>query len=197
VSGAELGKIRIAIIVASTRSTRFADYPLAWVTEQLATVSRFDIDVIDLREHPLPFYDLPAPPARAHRAYSFDEERALGERLDSADAYIVITNEYNHGYSAALKNVLDHFFAEFVHKPVAFIGYGNVGGSRAIEQLRQVVAELDMVSVRFTVHVMGGEMADVRRGDLSVFTRLKPRLAMMIESLEWWARATAVARSSG
>jgi NAD(P)H-dependent FMN reductase len=188
---------RVAMIVASTRSVRFADHIAAWVQESLAERGDLELDVIDVRETALPDYDLPAPPALAHRAYAGDVQRALGERLDAADGYLIITHEFNHGYSAALKNVLDHFFVEFEHKPVAFVGYGNVGGARAIEQLRQVVTELNMVSVRESIHVLGVQFPAVRAGGdaaAEVFTALQSRLTAMTDHLLWWARALKVAR---
>jgi NAD(P)H-dependent FMN reductase len=190
--------LRIAMIIASTRTTRFADHIAGWVEHQLARRDDLVADVIDIREVALPYYDLPAPPAIAHRQYTSDAERALGERIDAADGYLVVTNEFNHGYSAALKNVLDHYFAEFEHKPVAFVGYGNVGGSRAIEQLRQVVAELSMVSVRESVHVLGPQFPAVREGGdraSEVFASLEPRLTAMVDHLLWWAAALAQART--
>jgi len=188
---------RIALIVASSRSARFADLVAPWVQQELEVHAR--VDVIDVRDVTLPFYDLPVPPAMAHRQYTSEPERALGERLDAADGYVVITNEFNHGYSAALKNVLDHYFAELGHKPVAFVGYGNVGGSRAIEQLRQVVAELDMVSVRESVHILGPQFPAVRNGGHdaeAVFTQLEPKMATMTHNLLWWTHALAAARGN-
>ena len=188
---------KILIIVASTRTARFADYPLAWVLERTAYRTDFAFEVFDLRENLLPLYDLQAPPAMAPRAYSSDQQREIGERLDAADGYFVITNEFNHGYTAALKNLIDHYFVEFVHKPISFLGYGNVGGSRAIEQLRQVAAELDMVSVRPTVHIFGPQMAPIRidgaaRAD--IFAALEPRLDLLLTDLHWWASALSAAR---
>jgi len=120
--------------------------------------------VVDLRDLTLPNYDLPTPPAMAFRQYGSDVEQGLGERLDAADGFIVITNEFNHGYSAALKNVLDHYFIELSHKPIAFLGYGNVGGARAIEQLRQVVIELDMVPIKYSVNIPGSAVLRYSRG---------------------------------
>jgi NAD(P)H-dependent FMN reductase len=146
----------------------------------------------------LPAYDLPKPPALAHREYATEEQRVLGERLDAADGFLVITHEFNHGYSAPLKNMLDHYFAEWEHKPVAFVGYGNVGGSRAIEQLRQVVVELNMVSVRESVHVLGYQFPAVRSGGEPAATALaglEPRLTTMTDHLLWWARALTAARA--
>jgi NAD(P)H-dependent FMN reductase len=188
----------IDVIIASTRTKRFADYPLAWLLAQTASRSDLRFEVVDLREHPLPFYDLAAPPAMAQRQYSSEAQRALGEKLDAADGFLVITNEYNHGYSAALKNTLDHYFIEWSRKPIAFLGYGNVGGARAIEQLRQVVDELDMVSVRPTVNVLGKYLMDVRAGGdtAEVFAPLEPRLDAMLVDLLWWASALKTARAA-
>jgi NAD(P)H-dependent FMN reductase len=189
---------RIAIIVASTRTVRFADHPLAWLTTQLAKRRDIEYFVIDVRDHQLPYYDLPVPPAMAPRKYTSDAERELGEKIDSADGYLIITNEFNHGYSAALKNVLDHYSVEFRRKVVAFMGYGNVGGSRAIEQLRQVAVELDMASVKPTVHVFGTQMAAVRQGgegEAAIFAAIEPRLELMLDDLAWWATALREARA--
>lgn len=190
---------RIALVVASTRTTRLADLVVPWVRQQLDARKDLDLRLIDVREVTLPFYDLPVPPAMARRQYSSPAHRALGEGLDAADGFVIVTNEYNHGYSAALKNVLDHYFAELEHKPVAFVGYGNVGGSRAIEQLRQVVAELNMVSVRESVHLFGIQFPAIRQGGpeaAAVFAQLEPRLTAMTDHLLWWARALATARNT-
>jgi NAD(P)H-dependent FMN reductase len=189
---------RIALVVASTHEPRFADHPFAWLREQLGERDDLELTVIDVREVSLPFYNLPAPPALVRRVYSSEEERALGERLDAADGFLFLVNEYNHGYNAALKNVLDHYFAELEHKPVAFFGYGNVGGARAIEQLRQVVAELNMVSVRETLHIFGIQFPAVREGGPAaeaVFDALEPRLKVMTDHLLWWTNALRTARA--
>lgn len=190
---------RILVVVGSTRTKRFADHPLEWVRSRLADRGDVEMDVLDVRDVNLPLYDHPRPPAVARREYATEAERQIGERLDAADGFLFITNEYNHGYSAGLKNVLDHFFAEFEHKPVAFLGYGNVGASRAIEQLRQVAAELNMVSVRETVHILGYQFPAVRAGGdaaRDVLALLDPRLTAMVDHLLWWADALSVARGS-
>ena len=186
----------IAIIVASTRVGRFADYPVKWLLERSAGSEDFRFEIIDLRDHQLPFYDRVSPPAIAPREYSSDAERTLGELLDAADGFLIVTNEYNHGYGAVLKNTLDSFFVEWNRKPVAFLGYGNAGGARAIEQLRQVVDELDMASVRPTVNVLGKYLMDVRGGAPidEVFAPLEPRLDALLADLHWWATALGAAR---
>jgi NAD(P)H-dependent FMN reductase len=189
---------RILILIASTRTNRFAEYPLNWILAHTSSRADFTFEVLDLRDHPLPFYDLSMSPAMAQRQYSSDAERALGEKLDAADGFLVITNEYNHGYTAVLKNTLDHFFVEWNRKPMSFLGYGNAGGARAIEQLRQVAAELDMASVRPTVNVIGKYIMDIRGGaDANeVLEPLVPRLDALLADLHWWATALNVARNA-
>ncbi len=188
----------ITLIVASTRPRRFADIPLAWLREQLGARADLSLDVLDLREHPLPFFEQPIPPSWNRRTYATEAEATVGRALDAADGYIVLTNEYNHGYSAAVKNLFDSFFIEFQHKPIGFVGYGNVGGSRAIEQLRLVAAEVDMVSVRTSAHIFGHQMRQLREDPATrdaVFDVVEPRLEAMTKDLLWWANALAPARA--
>jgi NAD(P)H-dependent FMN reductase len=189
----------IALIVASTRTKRFADHPLKWVLEQVKDDRRFTFEVVDLRDHTLPHETLENSPAANPRVYVSDDHRALGEIFDAADGFLVLANEYNHGYSAPLKNTLDHFFVEFNRKPISFVGYGNVGGARAIEQLRQVADELDMASVRPTVNILGKYVMDIRGGNenvTEVFAPLEERLAALLNDLHWWANALNAARTA-
>ena len=189
----------IAILVASTRTNRFADHPLKWVLEQTASTADFTFEVVDLREHTLPFENLQGSAAMAPRQYGSDDHRALGNTFDAADGFLVLVNEYNHGYSAPLKNTLDHYFEEFSRKPFAFIGYGNVGGARAIEQLRLVIDELDAVSVRPTVNILGQYVMEIRGGNdnvTQVFAPLEVRLEALLKDLHWWSSALGVARGA-
>ncbi|MBI3966262.1 MAG: NAD(P)H-dependent oxidoreductase [Chloroflexi bacterium] len=123
-----------------------------------------------------------------------------GRVVDAADGYVIVTPEYNHGYPAALKNALDHTFVEWHRKPVAFVGYGGVGGARAIEQLRQVVVELEMAPLRHAVHilpeVMWEALAAASPVDPAVFASLEARADLLAEDLVWWARALAAARAA-
>jgi NAD(P)H-dependent FMN reductase len=190
--------LTLSLIVASTRSRRFADIPLAWLREQLGARTDLSLDVLDLREHPLPFFEHPMPPSLNRRTYASEAEATVGRALDAADGYIVLTNEYNHGYSAALKNMFDTFFIEFQHKPVGFVGYGSAGGSRAIEQLRLVSVELNMVPVRTSAHIFGHQMRELREdpsAGAAVFEAVAPRVDAMTSDLLWWANVLAPARA--
>ncbi len=192
-------KPRIQILVASTRPTRFADKPLAWLLDRLSTRDDIDIDVLDMRDHPLALYNLAVPPSRAPREYPREDVAALGRALDGADGYIVLTSEYNHGYPASLKNALDHVFVELNRKPVSFVGYGGVGAARAIEQLRLVCIEFEMAPLRHAVHILANVMLPAMTAevfDLEVFAPMDERLGVLVSDLVWWTNALKSARDA-
>jgi NAD(P)H-dependent FMN reductase len=189
---------RIQVIIGSTRPGRFADKPARWVAEHLAARGDLDVEVIDLRDHPLPFFEGARPPAYTLREYPDEDIARWGRTIDAADGFVFVTGEYNHGYPAVLKNALDHLFPEWHRKPVAFVGYGNVGGGRAIEQLREVVVELEMAPLRHAVHVLPDVMRPAMGAgeyDPALFEPLLPKLQLLGDDLAWWAKALADARN--
>lgn len=189
----------IQLIVSTTRTGRFADKPLAWLTDRLEARDDIELEVVDLRDHPLPFYNSPMAPARAGRDYPNDDVARLGQRLDRADGYLILTAEYNHGYPAVLKNALDHIFPELNRKPVTFVGYGNTGGARAIEQLRLVAVEFEMVPLRWAVHILPEVMVGAMKADPfthEIFAPLDGRLTVAVDDLVWWSRALSTARAA-
>jgi NAD(P)H-dependent FMN reductase len=120
------------------------------------------------------------------------------KKVAEFDGYIFITAEYNHGISAVLKNALDYAYNEWNKKPAAYIGYGSVGGARAVEQLRLINAELQMASVRPSVHIQGADfMAVWQQGkDIAELAYLAPNAKDMLDQLVWWANALKTARES-
>jgi NAD(P)H-dependent FMN reductase len=189
--------VRIAVITGTTRAERFSGTVTEWVLGFLAEQAP-DLEVtrLDLRDHPLPFFYGPNP-ARAPREYPTEEVARLGRSIDGADGFLVLTGEYNHGYPAVLKNALDWYFAEWRRKPVAFVGWGNAGGARAIEQLREVVIELEMAPVRQAVHVLPDVLIAARNAepnDRSAFAPLEAKLKLTVDDLRWWATALAAPR---
>lgn len=191
--------LRLQIIVGSTRPGRFADKPVAWLVDRLAGRADFDLDVLDLRDHPLPLFDSPMSPARSLRDYPNEAVAKLGRRFDGADGYITVTSEYNHGYPASLKNALDYVFPEFNKKPMTFVGYGNTGGARAIEQLRLVVVELEVAPLRKAVHILPDVMRPAMTAEVftpDLFASLDERLEMMTSELLWWSNALKTARDA-
>jgi NAD(P)H-dependent FMN reductase len=189
--------LRLQIIVGSTRPGRFADKPLAWLVDRLSGRDGFELDVLDLRDYPLPLFNSPMSPARTLRDYPNEEVAALGRRFDAADGYITITSEYNHGYPASLKNALDYVFPEFNKKPMTYVAYGNAGGARAVEQLRLVCVEFEMAPLRHAVHIFPDVLIPARTAEEftpDLFASLDERLEMMINELVWWSTALKAAR---
>jgi NAD(P)H-dependent FMN reductase len=154
--------MKIEVITGTTRQGRFSELVAEWVVTRLAARPEFEVEPVDLRDHPLPFFDA-APPARTGRDYANDEVARLGQALDRAEGFVVLTGEYNHGYPAVLKNAMDWTFVEWRHKPITFVGWGNVGGSRAIEQLRTVAVEFEMAPLRHAVHILPEVMIAARQ----------------------------------
>jgi NAD(P)H-dependent FMN reductase len=190
--------VRIAVITGTTREGRFSEKVASWVQGFVAHhAPDLALDLVDLRDHPLPFF-FGHNPARAPREYPTEEVARFGRTIDRADGFLVLTGEYNHGYPAVLKNALDWLFVEWRRKPIAFVGWGNVGGARAIEQLRGVSVELDLAPVRPAVHVLPDVMRpamSVDAGDPSPFQSLEPKLELLVDELAWWAKALKAARA--
>lgn len=188
----------IQVIVGSTRPGRFSDKPVAWLADRLGRRDDFDLEIVDLRDHPLPFYDRAVPPARSLRDYPDEDVARLGRTIERADGFVIVTSEYNHGYPASLKNAMDNVFPEFNRKPVTFVGYGNVGGARAIEQLRLVAVEFEMAPLRHAIHILPELMIAARNADPfspEVFSSLDQRLDTVVADLLWWTAALGVARA--
>ena len=110
----------------------------------------------------------------------------------------MLTGEYNHGYPAVLKNAMDWTFVEWRHKPITFVGWGNVGGARAIEQLRQVAVEFEMAPLRHAVHILPDVLIPILREGADPGTALAPlapRLDLLADDLAWWTAALTAART--
>ena len=194
-----MSKPKIAIIIGSTRQARMADKVAGWVMEHVRDHPDFNFELIDLRQQDLPFFDEAASnlwmPSADPRA------RAWQHRIGRFDGYIFLVAEYNHSIPAALKNALDQAYVEWNRKPMAAIGYGGVGAARAIEHLRAIAVELQMVPLRNAVHLGGGEFFQVSPlgsdGDMAaVDAVLKPALDSMLQELLWWTDATRMARAA-
>ncbi len=139
--------IKLAVIAGSTRPGRFNNQPATWAYELAKKRSDVDVELIDLAEVNLPLLDEPVPPKM--QQYSKEHTKQWSAKIDSKDAFLIISPEYNHSIPAALKNALDYIFYEWNYKPVGFISYGSTaGGARAVEHLRGVAGELKMYDIR-------------------------------------------------
>ena len=141
--------IRLGIIVGSTRPGRKAEAVARWVHGIANKRGDAEIEVVDIEEFQLPLLDEPIPPSRGQ--YNNQHTKVWAAKIDSFDAYVFVTPEYNHGTSGALKNAIDYLYREWNNKAAGFVGYGGAGGVRAVEQLRQVVGELQIADVRAQV----------------------------------------------
>ena len=189
----------LQVIVGTTRENRLSERFAAWVMANLRDHPGFDLELVDLRDHPLPFFHSAVSPARSGRDYEDEDVARFGAVIDRADGYLVCTGEYNHGYPAVLKNAMDSTFVEWRRKPITFVAWGNAGGARAVEQLRQVAVEFEMAPTRHAVHVMPDVIIAMRTSDNpddpAHFASLEPRLALLADDLAWWMAALAAARA--
>ena len=134
----------LQIVIASTRPGRVGLPVGQWFYERAAEHGGFDVELVDLAEINLPFLDEPKHPRLGD--YAHQHTRDWSAKVYAADAFVFVTPEYNHGYTAPLKNAIDFLWAEWQHKPVGFVSYGGVAaGTRSVQQLKQVVAVLKMV----------------------------------------------------
>lgn len=185
--------IRIAVILASTRPGRVGARVTKWLMRSLKHVETdLEFELIDLKEVNLPFLD--EPKSASTREYSKDHTKAWSERIKAFDGYILVTAEYNHGYPAPLKNALDYLAHEWDHKPVSFVGYGGLGGTRAVDQLRQVTSELGMAPIWTAIHVRSPAKSIDEDGNLLDETFVHANLEGFVGELSWWAKALKAAR---
>jgi NAD(P)H-dependent FMN reductase len=132
---------RLAVIIASSRPGRLAVPVAEWFVSLARQRDDFEVDVVDLAEVDLPFLDEPNHPRL--RQYQHDHTLAWSNRVDAADAFVIVTPEYNYGMPAILKNALDYLHHEWAHKPVGFVSYGGISaGTRSVQMTKQVVTTL-------------------------------------------------------
>ncbi|MBS3132651.1 NAD(P)H-dependent oxidoreductase [Candidatus Woesearchaeota archaeon] len=145
--------IKIKVIVGSTRQNRFSEKPAYWIYNEVKKEEGVEAELLDLRDYAMPFFNEPVSPAMSGGKYANEVVQKWAEKIKEGDAFIIVTPEYNHGYPAVLKNALDSIFQEWNRKAVGFVSYGGAGGTRSVEQLRQVVIELQMTPIRNAIHI--------------------------------------------
>jgi NAD(P)H-dependent FMN reductase len=142
----------LLVVIATTRPIAAGRSVGAWVGSRAETDGRFAVDVVDLRELALPLLDEPHHPKL--RRYEHDHTHGWSARVDAADAFVFVTPEYNHSFTAPLKNALDYLNAEWAHKPVGLVSYGGLsGGSRAVTALEPVLSNLALLTVQANVEI--------------------------------------------
>jgi NAD(P)H-dependent FMN reductase len=187
-------RLRIGVVIGSTRQERRGEAIAGWFMELARARPELEVVPLDLREFALPLYDAAKPP-RVSESYPLEVQNRWIAALAGLDGFVFVTPEYNHGYPAALKNALDYAFTPWLGRPVGFVSYGGIsGGTRAVQQLRQVAIELQMAPLRDEVNIaLPLRPLDERgRPNDPLFTQ---RANTLLDSLTWWGAALAEARA--
>ena len=193
-----MSKPKIALIIGSTRKSRFADIPAQWMLAQAQQREDMTVELVDLRDFDLPLFDemasnlwMPSSDARAV---------AWQKKIAEFDGYIFVVAEYNRSITGALKNALDQAYVDWNRKPMMAIAYGAAGGTRALEHLRTIAVELQMAPTRNAVHLGMGDFFKVHPGMggsgkmADVEANLLPSAKASLDDLVWWANALKTAR---
>ncbi len=188
--------LKVGLIVGSTRPNRFADTPVQWLLEGASARSDLRLTVLDLRDYRLPFFKEPASPMATGGVFTELEAEAWRNRIGEFDAFVATVAEYNHGPTAVLKNAFDSALLEWQRKPIAFVGYGGVGGARVIETLRGAVIELHMAPIRHEVNITTEPYLGVVQSGRSLndYAYLVQSRVAMFDHLLWWGEALKAAR---
>ena len=189
-----MSKLKIGIVISTTRATRFGHKPAEWVKSIAAERSDMAVELLDLRDYPMPFFDEVA--SNAWVPTTNEVAQRWQKKVAEFDGFVFVTAEYNHGIPAVLKNALDYAYPEWNRKAAALVGYGAVGGSRAVEQLRLIAAELQLATIRTGVYIQGADfMAALKEGkNLKEITHLQQGVRDMLDQLAWWSTALKTAR---
>ena len=190
----------ISVIVGSVRQNRFAEKPAHWIYGLLKSRSGVQAELLDLKDFPMPFFDAALTPAWPGRApYDHSVVKKWTAAIAKSDGFIFVAPEYNHGYSAVLKNAIDWVYPEWNRKAAAFVSYGSVMGARSVEQLRQVAVELQLAPIRSSVHIPVATLMAHFQGKPEVIDAgIKELDAVgnaMLDDLLWWTEALKKARA--
>lgn len=195
--------LNIKVIIGSIREGRFGDKPAAWMLDHAKKMEGWNVELLDLRDYELPPFAEPVSPAQikgeGEQKYGKPDVDRWAGKIAEADGFIVVTPEYNHSFSSALKNNIDYLYKEWNKKAVAFVGYGMSGGASAIQQLRGVATELQMAPIRNEVYIMSPWNLTEADGSLKagVLDEYDRAAGNLIKQLDWWARALKDARAKG
>jgi NAD(P)H-dependent FMN reductase len=187
-------RLKVAIILGSTRPNRNGEAVAKWVHQLASTRGDADYELVDVKDFNLPLLDEPIPPSQGK--YSRPHTKAWAARIDSFDAFVFVTPEYNHSTSGALKNALDFLYREWNNKAAGFVSYGSAGGTRAVEHLRLIMGELQIADVRAQVTLSLST-------DFENYSTFKPAphheqtLGTMLNQLLAWGAALKTVRGGG
>ncbi|ODT83667.1 MAG: FMN reductase [Pelagibacterium sp. SCN 64-44] len=194
-----MSKLKIGVIISSTRASRFGDKPAQWILEKANERPEIEAELVDLREFNLPFFDEVASnawvPSQDANAVKWQN------KISEFDGYIFVVAEYNRAITGALKNAIDQAYTNWNKKAFGAVGYGTVGAARAIENLRTIGVELQMASTRSAVHIGGGDFFAVHplgqqnKPMSDIEGSIGASAKDMLDQLVWWGNAAKAARA--
>lgn len=182
--------LKIGIIIGSVRPGRLGESVGKWVYEQAKKRDDAEFELIDLMDYNLPLMDEPNLPAI--KKYTKDHTKVWSAKIDEFDGYIIVTPEYNHSTSGALKNALDFLYQEWNNKAVGFVSYGAISGARAVESLRPMMAQFQMADVR--AQVMLSNFTDFEDGKCKPHPRQEESAKVLFDQVIAWSNALKVLR---
>ena len=186
--------VTIKILTGSVRPGRFNDQVANWLYAVAQKREDMKVELLDLSKINLPFLDEPSPP-KMHK-YTKEHTKEWSKTVDKGDGFIFITPEYNHSYSAVLKNAIDYLFYEWNYKPVTLVSYGSLaGGARAIEHLRGVAAELKMYDLQETILLPNYWTNLDEKGQYKFTEDLDTRANEVLTELIFWSEKMKTARA--
>lgn len=192
-----MSKLKIAVIISSTRPNRFGDKPAKWIADHAAARSDIDVEILDLVDYPLPLFDAPASDAWMPTPNPIAAKWQA--KLQEFDGYIFVVAEYNRSITGALKNAIDWAYTPFKRKTATFVGYGSAGGTRAVEHLRSILVELQVAPMRQGIHIGGSDFVPIMLGQKTwddVKGNFDGFVPDLLENLVWWTNATKTAREA-
>lgn len=195
--------MKLQIIVGSTRPNRVSDRIAKWVAKEAADLADTQVELIDLADYPLPMLDEHISPQYNPNRQPNEQAKKWLAKAGEADAYVIVTPEYNRSIPAVLKNALDYIDFQFAKKPVAIVAHGSTGGAQAVSHLRGIIPGLQAVTVPAATYLIGrgNEMID-EEGNLNAELKAQPygpRAALQntLQQTKWYGDALAAARAKG
>ena len=190
-----MSKVKIKVLAGSVRPGRFNIQPATWIADTASKHADLDVELVDLEELNLPFYNEPKPAMMGN--YEHDHTKKWAKIVGEADGFIFVSAEYNHSYTPVLANAINYLNAEWAYKPVSFVSYGSMaGGARAVEHLRGIAGELRMFDLREQVLIPNYYFRTNEEGKYDFSEQEGEMANTLIAELATWTKKLKVARES-
>lgn len=184
--------VKIGVIVSTTRPTRVGRKVADWFMQQVKDSADAEFELIDLKELDLDF--LSEPESASTGKYTQPKVIGWSQKVASLDGFVFVTAEYNNGPPAPLKNAIDTIYHEWDRKPVAFVGYGTYGATRAVEQLVNTTAKVGMAPLPKTFVGISKSWEAFTDDDQVKAEYVTGNVEKLVENLVWWAETLKKAR---